>query len=751
MLPAIPAAAATFPGPGSFKAYASYNYIKLTWNNPSESFSYTVIERRTDQDSFYPLVTLNQSITSYNDYDILNGHIYTYRARTYYYNGNYSSYTQEVKIVYLYSTNLQITGAFSDHIDLEWSVPALPAAEIPDYKTIVERCKLYSTTWEQIASLPVSETYYRDTNVDPDTTYYYRIRTQFGTDNYSPYYPYSGGLSTRTLVPLTTNLWAHAIATDKIKLEWDASYIGDGNVVVEKYDSYSGFVTIYTGTDDYYIDRNVTQGRTYTYRLCLISRNGYRSEYTEEVSLNAEPLPTVTGFEAKAISFDCVALSWVYPYDDETGFEIWRKSDFTWKLIAKVPRNTLDFYDYSAETGKTYEYRIRALRGTTAFSSFAHADNVINRYPGSPGEPVFILNQGYVTIYSKNKVPIDQVYTLEYRKNLNSPWEVMKSANTGTLTVWLPFSSQTEYYFRIRANLGNLETVGPEIHFCGSPPDTPKNLQVQHLGYNRVTLIWEDMTDKEEGYYIYRSVRKADGSLERTLAGSVGKDMESFTDSSPPAGSNVYYEAVAFNFSGESKAVGISVRIPSKTNYRDLAQYQWAHDSIYTLQGLGAFVDASNGLFNPQNAVSRGQLARMVIKSFNISYLDPDLLPPADITPQHIYYSDMITAVRLGFIHPDENGNVYPNKSVTRREVLLMLNSALGYKGLSLNQYETDILEQFNDYNLVAAEDANIIASFVGDSIISGKSGQQLSLHTYATKVEAVAFVYRTLVKYRLI
>lgn len=751
VLPANPAEAATLSAPKNFKAQINQNHISLTWENPGDDFSFTVIERSVDNyRDFYPIATLNRTITSYNDYGYSNGHTYTYRARTYY-SGNYSSYTPEVKVVYAYSTGLQITGAYSDHIDLEWWIPTLLPSDMPDYKTVIERRQMNYSTWEEIASLPFPETHYRDTDVASDTGYYYRIRTQFGKDNYSSYSPHMGGLNTRTEFPLTTNLWAHAISDRTIRLEWDVSSLGDNRVFLQRLDPIAGFVTIYSGTDSFFNDHMREPGKKYTYRLYILSKSGQMSEYTEEVNVSTEPLPGVSGLEARAVSSDCIALTWEYPYFDETGFEIWRKSDLMWELISRVPKNTLGFYDYSVSKNTVYEYKVRAVRGDTAFSPFTYAEDVLNRYPESPGEPVFIPNQGFISVYSKDQVPSGQVYTLELRRDLNSQWEEIKSVDKGTLVARLPVSSQTEYYLRLRANIGNLETTGPELHFFGSAPEAPRNLQVQHLGYNRLTLTWEDITDKEEGYYIYRSVRNADGSVRRTLIGSVGKDAEFFTDNSPVAGGHVYYEAVAYNFSGESGAAGISVRIPSRVNYKDIAQYQWAYDSIYTLQGFGAFEDAPNGLFDPQYVITRGQFARMVVKSFNIPYQNPDILPPADITPYHIYYKDIITAVRTGILHPDENGNVYPNKAVTRREILLMLNSALGYMGLSLNPYETDILDRFSDHSMVAPEEANIIASFVGDSIITGKSGQQLSLNTYATKVEAAAFVYRTLMKYKLI
>ena len=80
-----------------------------------------------------------------------------------------------------------------------------------------------------------------------------------------------------------------------------------------------------------------------------------------------------------------------------------------------------------------------------------------------------------------------------------------------------------------------------------------------------------------------------------------------------------------------------------------------------------------------------------------------------------------------------------------------MLNSALANAGLPIISHNTSVLEAFNDYSQIAPEDLNIMASFVGEKIITGKSGQILSLKTYTTKAEAVAFIYRTLTSYKLL
>lgn len=747
-----PVSALTLSAPGNLKVEAYQYHNILTWtNNITEPYTYTMIERATDQGDFYPVTYLHKEINTYKDLSVSNGHVYRYRARTYT-GATMSPYTQEVEAITLYPTDFRIANVHPKQVDLEWTYPALSLIRTPDYKILIERRPQSNSIWTLIATIPATETIYRDTSVSDTTNYYYRIKVQYGKDRYSDYIPYESGINTITAYPLTTPLWGYGMTDGRIRLKWDMSLSNGGSVFLERKLPTGEFITLTNSYTNNYIDIASMAGETYTYRLHMRSNNGIDSVYTDEITVTAEPVPVPADLTATAYDGEKIVLSWYYPYEDETGFEIWRKSEFgKWEPIAVVPKNTEIYSDFSSINGITYSYRVRAVRGDSSFSDFTPDSKIINMFPDSPGEVICYVNEGILFIYSKNTAPDNTAYTLEYRKDINSQWESLRTATNRVLIAHLGVSAYSEYYLRIRANIGGLETVGPELHFFGSAPDAPRSLQAQHIGYKRVSLVWEDTTEKEEGYNIYRSVRNADGTLKRTLIGSVGKDTENYIDSSPVEGGHVYYEVVAYNISGESGAAGLSVKIPIRTVYKDIAQYQWAHDSIYTLQGFGSFEDASNGYFNPQNVVTRGQLARMIIKSFNISYDNSGLLPPNDVTPIHIYYKDLMTAVKSGILHPDADGKIYPNRAVTRQEILLMLNGALGSKGLTLVSHDIQTLERFNDYSQIEPDELSIIASFVGEMIITGKSGQVLSLKTNTTRVEAAAFIYRTLTRYKLL
>lgn len=736
--------------PTDFSVTVHQNNNQLDWTNTNTIFTFTLVEKSTDQGDFYPIAYVSSNTNTYKDYSVSNGHVYAYRLKTF--SGDVSStYTNVLEAITLYPVNLNISSLYKNQVDLTWNTATLSLLRSPEYKTIVERRKMDEITWNSIAVLPITETSFRDTDVQDNTYYYYRVRMKYGGDRYSRYIPSDSGINTRTPYPLTTPLWGQGLPNGVIRLIWDMSKAGDGRAILERKTSTGDFTAIHTSQNSSFADTGRVAGETYTYRLCLQSANGQRSEYTNEIEITAEHVPTPSDFIVNAIASDQVVLSWSYPHDVETGFEIWRineeeEDNLGWINVAIVPKNMDTYLDKTTSYGKSYTYKIRAFRGNTVFSDYTQNRTIKNTFPEMPNPLVYYIYKSALNIHSQDKVPENTIYTLEYRENPFGLWKDYKIVTDGYLTYYSKFDTSSDYYLRLRANTGNLESFSQEVHFFGSKPDSPTNISAPHIGNDRVLLKWNDNTEKERGYNIYRTV---DG--ESKLIGTVNKDTRTFMDAAPLEGIEAYYEVRAYNLIGESNPVGIFVKTPTKISFKDTDSYQWAHKAIEVIQGMGAFDNIQSGYFYPQNAVTKGRLAHMIIKSFNINYNESLLVPLADITANHIYYKDLATAVNLGLMHPDSDGMINPQRAVTRKDVMLVIHNVLGHLGHSLYPYEDKLLEQFSDYGQIAPEDIQMIASFVGSEIISGKSGKRLDLSSYATKVEITAFIYRTLTKYKLI
>lgn len=744
VLSAIPVFGAELPAPQNFKAEINGTYVKISWENldTGTSYYYTVIEKSTDHGEFVPIASLYKGRTSYNDYSISNGHIYTYRARVVY-TTRFSAYTREEQVIVYYPTGLSVSQTYSSQVDLKWSYPNLPAVKPPEYDLLVERKKYGTNRWETVAQLTVSDNSWSDKNVEPDTLYYYRIKVRYPNGRYTNNIPHSVGVSTRTGFPLNTQLTGYALSSNRIRLEWDMTNNFEGTAVLQRMDAAGNYRTIFSSSlANTYTDSGLLSGETYTYRLYMRSKNGQHSEYTEEISISTEVVPWPWNLSAKALPSERVILTWQYPYEVETGFEVWRKSTGSWEKIGVVGRNIHDFSDTDIESGQSYTYKIRAIRGDTAFSAFSQTAYVDYTYPATPPMPIFYTYNNMLFLYSKDVVPENTTYTLEYREGINDEWTDFKTVSQSYLSAILTFSPDTEFQFRIRANNESLASYSPQLDFYGSSPEAPEDFQVQIIGFSQVLLTWNHPGKKTDGYYIYRIAD--DGS--KKLLGMTESSERSFIDTTPVAGSSSEYAITAFNTAGESEIKIIKVNVPEIKAFKDVEPVKWAQDAIYGLLGKGAF-EYGDGYFRPLTAITKGEAVRWVLRTFDIPYDMSGLFTPTDISPVNPYYKDLITAVNLGIIHPDGFDRVFPGKVMTRRDMVLLLNNALNYLDIPLDSATDDVIEKFDDYYEIAAAERHIIASFAGSGIISG-DGKKLNLSDNATRAEAAVLTYRIIRRY---
>ena len=743
-------AATTLNPPTDFKAEIYGYYIQLSWVTQESSYTYALVERSTDNGGFIPLTTIYSGVASFRDYAVINGHSYKYRVKVFSLNDS-SAYTKELELLYIYPSELTFSTPYQGQVDLNWAYPTFSTNSTMTYQTRIERRLMGETNWIHVATVSSTQTNYRDSGLDPDAYYFYRIRALRSDGSSSPWYPHEIGLTTKTNVPLSTSLSGYAVSDDQIKLEWDRlpTNLSGSSIAIEKRNAVGNYEIIYTSygdNDTSYIDKNLTKGTTYYYRLYVQSRYGNSSERTEAIGIATETLPAPSGISA-TLAGERIVLNWSYPYTVESGFEIWRKASGVgvYEKIAVVPRNTETYADLSVENGQTYTYRVRAYRGTSAFSAFNTANAVINAKPDAPGPIVFYTADSVLFLYSSEDVPAGMTYTMEYRTDINQPWISYKSSTGSYLNAHYLFNSYTQAEFRIKSDNSGLFTYSPVFSFYGALPDRVQSLTAPYVGSARVLLTWTNRTQKNDGFRIYRTV---DGV--RKLLGTEAKNATSYTDSSAPTGKTVLYEVVPYNIVGEAYSTAITVAVPQKAAYTDIQNYSWSWEAINTLSQRGPLPGAGATLFNPSGTMRRDEFIRLVLSSFSIPYESSYVFALEDVVRDGIYYRDMITAVKLGLIHPDGQGKVYPAKAVTREEIAVILNNVLSLKGTPLYAYSTSLIEGYSDYYQIPDALKGIAASLAGTGILSGSNGR-LDLTRNASRAEAVTMVYRTLSAYGLL
>jgi hypothetical protein len=84
------------------------------------------------------------------------------------------------------------------------------------------------------------------------------------------------------------------------------------------------------------------------------------------------------------------------------------------------------------------------------------------------------------------------------------------------------------------------------------PPLPPSDIQAEHIAIFDILVTWQDNSENERGFYIYR--RLLEDGEEDLRVGSVGENVEAFTDLDTLCGETYHYTVAAYNDVGESPA-----------------------------------------------------------------------------------------------------------------------------------------------------------------------------------------------------
>lgn len=731
-------AAVTVPSPTQFKAVINATYVDLSWASPGSSVTHTYIERSTDFGEFYTVATPQATTATYRDPGISNGHVYRYRAK--HVNGQTSSaYTSEIELVYLYPTGLSSSGLYSDQINLSWTYPVLMVNRTATIKTHIERREEGQSNWVTAYEAPYPETEYRDTGLKPDTLYHYRIRTQYGENSYSNYYPYSSYYSYRTTIALSTALSGFALSGNQIRLEWDPSMLNGYTPILQRMDATGAYNNLPTGSVyDHYNDTGLTPGKAYAYRIYLRSNSGVASPLSEMVEVFTETIAAPFNISALPAAGGKVAVFWEYPFDVESGFEVWRKeTGGLWQKLDVCPKNITSYTDYSAEAGKSYTYRVRAYRGSNVYSAFSTSSLLNNADPSNPPPLQIAGLDGYVLVATSD-APAGIKYVLEMRQSINDHWVDYYQVEGGSFLAYLFPSAGDSYDLRLRSeNKGNA-SFGPVYHFFGSVPEPPSGISVLAVGSNRVVLSWKDVTEKEDGYRIYRTVGN-----DRRMIAKLPKDAQRYADTTVTPGTKVSYDVVAYNPMGESGKITMKGTVPQKPAFTDLASVSWAMDGIQNLCAMGAITQSGDKLFYPARSITRAEFVTMLMKTYAVETTGDFLFSLSDVSRTNWYYPYMMTAVKHKLIIPDEKRSVRPSQALTRLEMASILANFAAYREKMLNSYSTDILNRYSDGYIIGEDDRGLMASLAGDSILPPQGGYRLQLNETVSRAEAAACIYK--------
>ncbi len=221
-----------------------------------------------------------------------------------------------------------------------------------------------------------------------------------------------------------------------------------------------------------------------------------------------------TDLKGEALGSSTIQLTWKDNTDKEDGFVIERTNPQTgnFERLAVLPRNTEEYFDTDLSPLTTYKYKVASFTS----SSISPYSNIVEIATYSDDVPApSNLTASYkpedknVEIKWDDNTFLENGTIIERKETINGMFKVLgrTSADVNTFSDKDIVENQL-YYYRarftttggFRTKYSNVDTV----YVYDAPPHTPTNLQITKFSDTDYSLWWEDNSDDEEGFELWR-------------------------------------------------------------------------------------------------------------------------------------------------------------------------------------------------------------------------------------------------------
>lgn len=279
-------------------------------------------------------------------------------------------------------------------VKLEWN-------NCPGSMVSIQRRYQEEIRFTDIAIINPSSTSYFDEGLNPNTTYYYRLRNNgYFTDSVtaitpSPDHP----IKPTSLILLNNN-------TNSVRIGWNDNANNETGYIVERsdnnQDSFMQISKIQTNTTQY-LNNSLAPNTVYYFRVAAFNEYGV-SDYSNilQVStLESQPPGAPSNLVACDITANSFTLKWNDNSENETGFEIFELDKKTNRFLKKttVLANISQYKIYSLQPYTSYGYKVRAFN-YDGYSSYSNYNLITTLQVSLPACPFNLRSDSISSIFA---------------------------------------------------------------------------------------------------------------------------------------------------------------------------------------------------------------------------------------------------------------------------------------------------------------------------------------------------------------
>ncbi|MBR5460021.1 MAG: S-layer homology domain-containing protein, partial [Clostridia bacterium] len=174
------------------------------------------------------------------------------------------------------------------------------------------------------------------------------------------------------------------------------------------------------------------------------------------------------------------------------------------------------------------------------------------------------------------------------------------------------------------------------------------------------------------------------------------------------------------------------------TRFEDVKTGDWFYNAIAYLDETGYFHRNTNTKYKPNEPITRAEFVELANSASSL--VGNSTVTFNDVPEDHFYYDSIVAAAASGLVNGYEDGTFRPDNTITRAEVVTVINRLLGLtvsaRTVSMSNLENefvDITTHWGRLNILMASNSNVHGDYYYEATLDGVK-ETSSAYTFANK-----------------
>ncbi len=185
-------------------------------------------------------------------------------------------------------------------------------------------------------------------------------------------------------------------------------------------------------------------------------------------------------------------------------------------------------------------------------------------------------------------------------------------------------------------------------------------------------------------------------------------------------------------------ALGNSTVTEQKEVFLDLKNTEWAKESILSLHKRGIINGKQEGIFAPNDLVTREEFVKMLIIMLDCVNSEADC-EFSDVLPGTWYYLYVASGVECGLIKGISPENFGTGQNISRQDIAVLTSRAADFLGIMLTNTKQTV---FNDFDGISEYAKESVLAISGAGIVNGTGSGNFEPKRGTTRAEAAKILY---------